>query len=63
MDAVILSLYSKTICKNNTRPNNIRKYNDTINWSDINFPSTVQDYIMLEKDNENKLMILKINFA
>ena len=49
MDAVILALYSKAIGKNNTRPNNIRKYSDTINWNDINFPSTDQDYIILEK--------------
>ena len=51
MDAVILSLYSKTISKNNTRPSNIRKYGDTINWEDINFPPTGADYTMLEKSN------------
>ena len=53
MDAVILSLYSKTIAKNNTRSCNIRKYGDTINWENINFPPTVQDYCMSEKNNEN----------
>ena len=47
MDAVILGLYSKTIGKNNTRPKNIRKYSDTINWDGINFPSTEEDYVTL----------------
>ena len=62
MDAVILALYSKTIGKNNTRPKNIRKYSDTINWDKINFPSTDQDYITLEKNNANvSLNVFKID--
>ena len=53
MDAVTLSLYSKTIGQNNTRPSNIRKYSDCINWKDVNHPPTCQDYAMFVKDNEN----------
>ena len=53
MDAVILSLYSKTIGQNSTRTNNIRKYSDTINWEDINFLPTSQDYAIFEKNNKN----------
>ena len=61
MDAVTLSLYSKTIRQNNTRPSNIRKYSDCINWEDIDFPPTVQDYGMLEKNNKNiSLNVLEI---
>ena len=40
MDAVTLSLYCKTIGKNNTSSKNIRRYSDTINWENINFPPT-----------------------
>ena len=53
MVAVILSLYSKTIGRNNTRPNNVRKCSDTINGNGINFPPTDQDYAMLEKNSNN----------
>ena len=49
----MLLLYSKTIGKNNTRPSNIRKYGDPINWKNINFPPTGVDYAMLENNNEN----------
>ena len=44
MDAITLSLYFKTIGKNNTRSSKIRKYSGTINWKNINFPLTGQDY-------------------
>ena len=54
MDAVTLSLYSKAIRQNNTRPSYIRKYSDCINWEDIDFPPTAQDYGMLEKNNKSK---------
>ena len=43
----------KKIGRNNTRPNKIRKYSDTIKWNDINFPPPAQDYVMLEKNNAN----------
>ena len=49
MNSVIFALHSKAIGKDNTRPSNIRKYSDTINWDDTSFPPTSQDYIMLEK--------------
>ena len=32
LDSVTRSLHHKTIGKNNTRPNKIRKYSDTFNW-------------------------------
>ena len=50
---MLLSLYSKATGKNTTRPCNIRKYGDTIIWKNISFPPTVQDYSILEKNNEN----------
>ena len=43
----------KKIGRNNTRPNKIRKYSDTIKWNDIKFPPTARDYVMLEKNNAN----------
>ena len=61
MDSVTLSLYCKSIGKNNTRSKNIRKYSDTINWENISFPPT-EDYKQLETNNENiKLNVLELN--
>ena len=37
LDSVTFSLHHETIGKNNTRPNNIRKYSDTLDWKNINF--------------------------
>ena len=60
-DSVTLSLHHKTIGKNNTRPKKIRKYSDTLNWKNINFPPTEKDYKQLEIDNkEVDLNILEI---
>ena len=53
MDAVTLSLYFKSTGKNNTRSSKIRKYSDTINWKNIDFPPTSEDYEQLEINNEN----------
>ena len=62
MDAITLSLFCKSIGKNNTRPNNIRKFSDTINWEDINFPLTCEDYEQFEKNNKDmKLNVLELN--
>ena len=62
MDAVTLSLHIKSIGKNNTRPNNIRKHSDTIKWENINFSATGQDYKHLEANNEDiKLNVLEMN--
>ena len=61
MEAVILALYSTTIGRNNTRPNNIRKYSDTIIWDDINFPPTSENYVMLEKNNSFNLNVFEID--
>ena len=62
MDAITLSLYCKKIGKNNTRSKNARKYSDTINWKNINFPPTGQDYKHFEANNENiKLNVLEID--
>ena len=62
MDAVTLSLYCKSIGKNNTRPKNIRKYNDAINCENINFSPTGQDCKQLEANDENvKLSVLELN--
>ena len=47
-----LSLYFKSTGKNNTRSSKIRKYSDTINWKNINFPPTSEDYEQLEINNE-----------
>ena len=60
-DSVTPSLHHKTIGKNNTRPNKIRKYRDTFNWENINFPPTEKDYKQFEIDNkEFNLNILEI---
>ena len=62
MDAITLSLFCKSIGKNNTRPNNVRKFSDTINWEDINFPLTCEDYEQFEKNNKDmKLNVLELN--
>ena len=62
MDAVTLSLYCKSIGKNNTRPKNIRKFSDTTNWENINFPPTGQDYKQFEANNEDiKLNVLELD--
>ena len=62
MDIVTLSSYCKSIGKNNTGPNKIRKFSGTINWENINFPPTGQDYKQLEANNENiKLNGLELN--
>ena len=62
LDSVTLSLHHKTIGKNNTRSNNIRKYSDTVNWQNIKFPTTEKDYKQFEIDNEDiSLNILAIN--
>ena len=62
MDAITLSLFCKSIGKNNTRPINIRKFSDTINWEDINFQPTGEDYIQFEKNNKDmKLNVLELN--
>ena len=61
LDSVTLSLHHKTKGKNNTRPNKIRKYNDTFNWKNINFLPTEKDYKQFEIDNkEVNLNILAI---
>ena len=61
LDSVRLSLHYKTIGKNNTRPNKIRKYSDTFNWKNINFPPAEKDYKQFEIDNkEVNLNILAI---
>ena len=61
LDSVTLSLHHKTIGKNNTRPNKIRKYSDTFNWKNINFPPTHKDYKQFEIDNKKvNLNILTI---
>ena len=52
-DSVTLSLHHKTIGKNNARPNKIRKYSDTFNWENINFPPTEKDYKQFEIDNKD----------
>ena len=60
MDAAILSLFSQTIGK--IRPKNIRKYSDTINWENVNFPPTGQDFKQLEVNNEDiRLNVLQMN--
>ena len=60
-DSIILSLHHKRIGKNNCRPNKIRKYSDTLNWENINFPPTYEDYGQFEIDNEDvNLNILSI---
>ena len=61
LDSVTLSLNHKIIGKNNTRPNKIRKHSDTLNWKNINFPPTSEDYKQFEIDNKDvKLNILEI---
>ena len=61
LDSVTHSLHHKSIGKNNTRPNKIRKYSDTFNWKNINFPPTHEDYKQFEIDNkEVNLNILTI---
>ena len=61
LDSVTLSVHHKVIGKNNTRQNKIRKYSDTFNWKNINFPPTNEDYEQFEKDTEDiKLNILEI---
>ena len=61
LDSVTLSLHHETIGKNNTRPNKIRKYSDTLNWENINFPPTKKDYKQFEIDNkEVSLNVLAI---
>ena len=52
-DSITLSLYHKAIGKNNTRPKKIRKYSDTINWKNINFPPMGEDRKQFEINNEN----------
>ena len=52
LDSIKLSLHHKTIGKNNTRPTKIRKYSDTFNWENINFPPTGEDYKQLEIINK-----------
>ena len=62
MDAITLSLFRKSIGQNNTRRINITKYSDTINWEDINFPPTDEDYKQFEKNNKHmKLNVLELN--
>ena len=53
LDSITLSLHHKTIGKNNTRPNNIRKYSDTFNWENINFSPTEKDYKQFEINNKD----------
>ena len=61
LDSVTISLHHKTIGKNNTRSKKIRKYSDTFNWKNINFPPTHEDYKQFEIDNkEVNLNILTI---
>ena len=61
LDSVTLSLHHKTIWKNNTRPNKIRKHSDTFNWENINFPPSHEDYKQFEIDNKDvNLNILAI---
>ena len=61
LDSVSLSVHHKQIGKNNTRQNKIRKYSDTFNWKNVNFPPTNEDYKQFEKDNEDiNLNILEI---
>ena len=61
LDSVILSLTHKEIGKNNTRPNKIRKYSDTLSWKNFNFPPIGEDYKQLEISNEDvRLNILEI---
>ena len=62
MDVATLSLYCKSTGKNNTRPKNIRKYNDAINCENINFSPAGQDCKQLEANDENvKLSVLELN--
>ena len=62
MEAITLSLFCKSIGKNNTRANNIRKFRDTINWEDINVPPTSEDYKQFEQNNKDmKLNVLELN--
>ena len=53
LDSVTLSLNHKTIGRNDTRLNKIRKYSDTFNWENINFPPTHEDYKQFEIDNKD----------
>ena len=61
LDSITLSLHHKTRGKNNTRQNKIRKYSDTFNWENTNFPPTEKDYKQFETDNKDiNLNILEI---